>query len=599
VITINEKIVTHIHSESYLQQYAMARIDHQSLVFRTNRPAESLNGYWYFTVDPYDTGLRANWPQERDQAYWQKDTPWDYGWDEGDLTPVPSCWNTVHPEYYYYEGSAWYARRVSYRPQRPGERVFLRIGAANYDTKIFLNGVYLGCHQGGSTPFCLELTAHLKEDNLLQICVNNERSIQRLPGRNTDWFNYGGLYRDVELLRLPPNFIQQVAIYLVPDGSFSTIKAEVEVNQAMQGVAEEIVTLSIPELNISVKSPVIEGRAEFTVEGQPELWSPENPKLYQCVITYQEDTIQDRVGFRQIETRGTELLLNGKPLFLRGISVHEDDWELGKATTEERIRQMFADALELGCNYVRLAHYPHSELAAQIADELGILLWEELPVYWTVDFANPETYQDAENQLLELIKRDFNRASVIIWSIGNENADTEDRFQFMSNLFRAAKKQDPARLVAAACIVEQDRLAQVLDVIGINEYYGWYNPDYAGLVKLLKEWRPGKPVVISETGAGALAGYHGPVTEMFTEEYMARVYQQQIEITRNIDYIRGFSPWILYDFRSPRRQNRFQQGYNRKGLIAEDKRTRKLAFGVLQEYYRRRAAEGLSRSPAD
>ena len=587
---MDEKVVTHIHSESYLEQYGTKRIDHQSLVFRTNRPVESLNGRWYFSVDPYDTGLRANWPKDSLSPYWEKGTPWDYGWDEGELVPVPSCWNTVDPKYHYYEGSAWYARRVHYQPQQPGERVFLRVGAANYDTKIFLNGAYLGYHQGGSTPFCLELTAYLQEDNLLQLCVNNERFIERLPGRNTDWFNYGGLYRDVELIRLPSSFIQQLAIYLVPDGKFSSIKVEVELNQAGQAGADEMVYLEVPELDISVKSLVTGGRGEFTVQCQPELWRPENPKLYQCFVTYREDTIEDRVGFRQIETRGTELLLNGEPIFLRGICVHEDDGELGKTTTEARIRRMFSDAQELGCNFVRLAHYPHSELAAEIADEVGILLWEELPVYWTIDFTNTETYRDAENQLLELIKRDVNRASVIIWSIGNENADTDDRLQFMRQLLHAAKKQDPTRMVAAACIVEGDRLAHDLDLIGINEYYGWYNPDFSGLTQLLKNWQPGKPVIVSETGADALAGYHGPATEMFTEEYMARVYQRQIAITREIDYIAGFSPWILYDFRAPRRQNRFQQGYNRKGLIADDKRTRKLAFRVLQAYYRQRQA---------
>lgn len=499
------------------------------------------------------------------------------------MVPVPSCWNTIDPKFYYYEGSAWYARRVNYRPRRPGERVFLRIGAANYETRIFLNGEYLGFHQGGSTPFCLELTTQLREDNLLQICVNNERNAQRIPARNTDWFNYGGLYREVELLRLPPSFIQNVSIYLAPEGKFSTIKAEVEVNKPIAG---EMVTFSIPELNIIEKSPVNGGQAEFTVHGQPELWCPANPKLYQCLVSYHEDTIQDRVGFRQIETRGTELILNGQPLFLRGICVHEDDQALGKATTEEKIRRMFFDAQELGCNFVRLAHYPHHELAAEIADEVGILLWEELPVYWAIDFTNPETAQDAENQLRELIKRDFNRASVIIWSIGNENADTEERLQFMGQLLHTAKKQDPTRLVAAACIVEQDRLAKDLDIVGINEYYGWYNPDFAGLTKLLQDWLPGKPVVVSETGADALAGYHGPDTEMFTEEYMARVYQQQIGAIKNVDYIKGFSPWILYDFRSPRRQNRFQQGYNRKGVIAADKRTRKLAFRILQDFYK-------------
>ena len=578
-----DRVVTHIHSESYLQQYAHKPITHKSLVYTTNRPAEKLNGLWYFTEDPYDTGLRAGWPKDSLTPYWEKDEPWDYGWDEGEQVPVPSCWNMINQRYYYYEGSAWYARRVQYEPLSSDERVVLRIGAANYDAKVFLNGEYLGFHQGGSTPFCIELTGLLRRDNLLQICVNNERFVERIPGRNTDWFNYGGLYRDVELFRLPSSFIKDFAVYLVPDGEYSTIKAHVEIDGSD---TENQVRLSIPELDVDETALLIDGKAQFTIECEPVLWSPENPHLYDIDVSYGKDSIHDRIGFRQIETRGTGIYLNGEKVFLKGICVHEDDPILGKATTEENIRRMFADAKELGCNFVRLAHYPHSELAAVIADEVGILLWEELPVYWTVDFANEETYRDAENQLVELIKRDQNRASVIIWSVGNENADTDDRLHFMGRLVNTARTLDTTRLVAAACIVEKDRLAEYIDVIGVNEYYGWYIPDFGGLVELVETWNPGKPVIISETGAGALAGYHGPKTEMFTEEKMAEVYRRQIEIISDVEYIAGISPWILYDFRAPRRYNRFQRGYNRKGLIAADKRTRKQAFYVLQDFYR-------------
>jgi beta-glucuronidase len=273
------------------------------------------------------------------------------------------------------------------------------------------------------------------------------------------------------------------------------------------------------------------------------------------------------------------------------MSVHEDDHWVGKVSGREDISRRFQHAKNLGCNFLRLAHYPHHEMAATIADEVGLLLWEEIPVYWAIDFDNPATYKDAENQLLELMKRDFNRASVIIWSVGNENADTDPRLKFMSNLAKTAKAIDPSRLVSAACLVNhekikiEDRLTTALDVIGLNEYYGWYNPNYEELIQLGQNSNPDKPVIITETGAGALAGHHGPKTDMFTEEHMENVYKKQIEVIRNLNYVQGMSPWILYDFRTPRRCNRFQRGYNRKGLIAEDKQTKKLAFYVLQKFY--------------
>lgn len=236
---------------------------------------------------------------------------------------------------------------------------------------------------------------------------------------------------------------------------------------------------------------------------------------------------------------------------------------------------------------------------AEIADEEGLPLWAEIPVYWAIDFANSDTYADAENQLLELIDRDRNRASVIVWSVGNENADTDARYSFMSRLAEAARRADPTRLISAACLINrrtfaiEDRLAAHLDVIGVNEYFGWYEPDFAGLERLLANSRPDRPVVISEVGADALAGHHGDKRELFTEECQAEFYRRQLEIVARAPYLRGFCPWLLYDFRSERRQTRFQRGFNCKGLIAEDKATKKLAFAVIAAHYAAMAARCL------
>lgn len=589
-----ENQIDHIHCENYEERYNLQNFNHQTMIFTDNRVKESLNGIWHFTIDPYDTGVRSNWNilEPKDAA--GRRLPWDYDYDGGDEIQIPACWNLFKPEYYYYEGSAWYAREFSYFPDAPDEKVILRVGAANYDTKVFLNEEYLGNHYGGSTPFYVELTGKLKKENVLQFCVNNTRILDRVPMRNTDWFNYGGIYRDVELYRLPADFIKDFAIYLVPDDQYRRIQVRVRVDKTD---ATGEIKVEIPELKIKKAGQLEKGECLLTIEAQPELWTPENPRLYEVQVSYKNDRIKDRVGFRQIKVEGTNILLNGKKIFLRGICAHEDDVELGKCSNEADIRRRFADAKELGCNFMRLAHYPHTELAAKIADEVGMLLWEEIPVYWAIDFSNPATYRDAENQLLELIKRDQNRASVIIWSVGNENADSDERLLFMSRLAKTAKEQDPTRLVSAACLVNhvkhkiEDRLTDYLDVIGINEYYGWYNPDFEELEILGKNSNPAKPVIITETGADALAGYHNSKSELFSEEYMAEVYRKQIAILRKLEYVKGITPWILYDFRASRRYNRFQKGYNRKGLIAADKKTRKLAFYVLQKFYREKAEE--------
>ena len=251
-----------------------------------------------------------------------------------------------------------------------------------------------------------------------------------------------------------------------------------------------------------------------------------------------------------------------------------------------------AKAKELGCNYLRAAHYPHHENMARLADELGMLLWEEIPVYWAIRFDREETYRDASNQLTELIRRDFNRASVIVWSVGNENADTDERLRFMGRLADLARREDDTRLISAACLVDgglnriADRLAEKLDVIGINEYCGWYTPDFGKLPELMANSNPAKPVVITEFGADAMCGNTGSDDCKGTEEYQARVYELQMETLLKISYIQGISPWILYDFRCPRRTSSIQKYYNRKGLLDETKACRKPAFFVLQKYYK-------------
>jgi beta-glucuronidase len=583
-----------LHDEDYDVPFNTQSLNHDGMIFMGGRASTSLDGDWTFCVDLLDTGLRQKWFSMLPEEPEERTEPWDYDPYMGETVPVPSNWAVLKEKWYFFEGSTWYTRLLDVDTVDDTKRQFLRFGAASYDCKIFLNGEFLGNHYGASTPFCVELTGRLKPGrNWIMACVNNRRTRDRVPMRNTDWFNYGGLYREVSYLETPQCLIKDFFIYLVPDGTYSKICAEFEID----GDLREPVNLSIPDLGVNIDCILDEsgkGRLEFTAA--PELWSPDTPALYEVTATFGEDRVKDKVGFRQIERRGTDILLNGSPVFLRGISVHEDDAKLGKVTSEEDLRRRFAHAKELGCNYLRLAHYPHHERATELADQLGFLLWEEIPVYWAIDFANPSTYRDAENQLIELIKRDRNRASVVIWSVGNENPDTDDRLTFMRGLAETCKNLDPTRLTSAACLVNhtqnriEDRLASCIDVIGLNEYYGWYDENFEDLAAIGENSNPDRPVVISETGADGVIGPKGPKKGLFSEDYMADVYRKQIETLRQLDYVKGMSPWILYDFRVERRQNIFQNGYNHKGLIAADKQTKKKAFHILADYYQQIAA---------
>ena len=514
----------------------------------TARHKEFLNWLLNFQIDQYDTCIRSKWYEEsykNDKGRYQ---PIDYSFDSWQTIRVPSCWNTEDERFYYYEGPAVYTRKFRYE-NRGEQRVFIKFGAVNYEAKVFLNKKFVEMHRGGSTPFYLEVTGLLEEMNRILVVADNTRKAEAVPAKNTDWFNYGGIYPDVEIIRLPETFIQDYSVGLVPGTGFQQIKAEIVVN-GTQTDGEAM--LEIAEFGIQQKLSLKNGKADVILNASPELWSPENPRLYEVKITYMADSVTEQIGFREIQTSGTKVFLNGKQIFLKGICAHEESVPNGKAVTDEEIRENFRLAKEMNCNFMRLAHYPHTEKAAQIADQMGIMLWEEIPVYWAIDFANPQTYENAEKPINGINSPGQEPASVIIWSVGNENADTDERLQFMSSLAVKAKQLDNSRLVSAACLVDHtklmiaDRLAAYLDIIGINEYYGWYAPDFNELIQLLDNSNPQKPVVITEFGADALKGARGTADDMGTEDCQLDIFRKQTETLGNIPYIQGTSPWILF-----------------------------------------------------
>jgi len=577
-----------IHNEEFEKEFAGKELTHQTMIYDAGRETELLSGVWHFAVDQYDMSLRSKWFLEKVKDDNGRYLPLDYDFEQWETTKVPSCWNMQKEKYFYYESNGLYTRKFKFFKKNSDERVFLKIGAASYSARVFLNKKFIGSHQGASTPFYVEITKDLQEENRIFVVVENRRKPDRVPMHNTDWFNYGGLYRDVELIRVPETFIRSFYVQLVPDTGMKKMEIRIDIDgNDVNGVAR----LVIEELGIDKNIKIIDGKAWEVLDAQPVLWAPENPKLYKVQLVYEKDSIQEEIGFREIKVDGTDILLNGEKIFLAGISCHEESVLNGKAITEEEIIENFTIAKEMNCNYMRLAHYPHTSKAAKIADRMGIMLWEEIPVYWSIAFENKPTYEDAENQLIEMINRDQNRASVIIWSVGNENADIDSRLEFMKSLALKTKQVDPSRPISAACCVNkvdnkiEDRLIEYLDIIGINQYYGWYDPDFGKLPKLFENSDPSKPVIITEFGGGAKAGHHGAEDEYFTEENQRCLYRTQISTMRNIKYIKGMSPWILYDFRCPRRTNPFQELYNRKGLLSEDKKIRKPGFYIMQNFY--------------
>ena len=486
----------------------------------------------------------------------------------------------------------WYERDFSYQ-RKPRTRVFFHVGAANYRSSVWVNGQKAGEHEGGFTPFDCEVTGILKDGaNFVVIAVDNTRLADGVPTRQTDWWNYGGITRDVALVELPEEFIDDFDLHLKRD-SKTVIEGWVHIEGAAYGTET---TVSIPELNVNETASVgTDGRATFQFQASNlEPWSPEHPRLYHVQIRAGEDELEDEMGFRTVEVRGSQILLNGSPIFLRGICIHaEAPYRTGRVSNEGDANTLLGWVHELGANFVRLAHYPHDERMTRLADRMGILVWSEIPVYWAVEFDNPAVLAKAEQQLHEMIRRDRNKASVVLWSVANETPVTPARIEFLKTLAAKTREQDPTRLVAAALLVRtegmtkiiDDPLGEALDVIGFNEYIGWYEHKPEDADKTVWKIAYDKPLIVSEFGGEAKYGLHGDPDTRWTEEYQANLYRHQLLMLNDIRQLRGMSPWILMDFRSPRRpMPGIQDYFNRKGLIS-DQGEKKEAFYILQKAY--------------
>lgn len=563
------------------------------------RSITSLNGDWQIIVDPFDAGYYDYRLKESAAGFFKNAKPKhkadhvEYDFTDDETLRVPGDWNTQEERFFYYEGSVWYKKDFKYSLAQ-GKKLYLYFGAANYETDVYLNGEKLGKHIGGYTPFNYDITDRLNNgDNFVVVRVNAARHPEGVPTVNSDWWNYGGITRDVLLVETPDVHVDDYGVRM-PKGIYNKVCGWVRLNRAEPG---KEVTVNIPELKIH-RTLITDanGYAHFEVKAKPQLWSPENPRQYEVRIACAGENITDRIGFRHIETRGKKVLLNGKEVFLRGISIHEEaPYKTGRCTTEQDDSILLSWAKELNCNFVRLAHYPHNEKMVRMAESMGFMVWSEVPVYWTIHWDNKDTYANAARQLQDNINRDHNRCAIVIWSVANETPHSEARDTFLKGLAKLVRDNDDERLISMAMEVVgerndtsmvRDNMSDYVDIISFNSYLGWYNGKVADCDTRSWDIPYDKPFFVSEFGAGAVAGLHGDKGTKWTEEYQADVYDRTLRMYDRADGFAGTSPWILMDFRSARRQlHKEQNFFNRKGIVS-DQGKKKLAFGVLQKFYK-------------
>ncbi len=586
-------------TESSLLPADKSELSYEEPLFMANiygREYTSLNGKWNAIIDLYDQGDRMevykNLKPSRDDEFFE------YSFEGGLRLNVPSDWNSQNPELKYYEGTVWYARRFSV-PEIKDERYFLYFGAVSYRSEVYLNGKFLTSHEGGFTPFSVEVTGKLKEkDNFIAVRVNNRRTKDAIPALSFDWWNYGGITRDVMLVKVPDVFIEDYFVRLSSEDNES-VDIDIELSDA---VSQEV-SVEIPELKISARlTTSAEGRVSATLKTKGmELWSPDSPRLYDVKLSSGKDSISDRIGFRFLSVVGTSILLNGKPEFMRSVSFHEEiPQRKGRAFSHADAVMLLSEAKALGVNMVRLAHYPQNEYIVRLAEEMGIILWQEIPIWQGIDFADSDTRVKAQTMLREMILRDRNRCSVCFWGVANETKPSESRNDFLISLLNIGREMDRSRLFTAAFDLVyfnpetrhfemDDPFTSNLDVVAVNKYMGWYHPWPVPPEEAVWDVVADKPLIVSEFGGEALFGQSGPdsQTSSWSEDYQARLYMDNIEMFNHIPNLAGVSPWVLFDFRSPYRFHPLnQEDWNRKGLVS-DQGYRKKAWYIMRDYYRK------------
>jgi beta-glucuronidase len=577
-----------------LLMYCQLSFGQNAMINVSARHCSDLNGKWQVIIDPMGSGdWRQVWQERKPE---KKSDFIEYSFEGGPFLDVPGDFNSQIPELKYYEGTVWYKKTFNHSPDK-NKRLFIHFGAVNYLADVYLNGKLLGKHEGGFTPFQFEITkVVLPGSNTIIVRVNNLRKKDGIPGLGYDWFNYGGITREVNLVETNSTFISD---YFIQLGKHSLNEVQGRVN--LDGIRpSQNITVKIPELKVDYKTSTDgEGRAEIKFTSNFKLWSPEDPKLYKIHIESETDTINDEIGFRSISTEGTKILLNGKQIFLKGINIHEENpLRAARAYSESDAILLLKWAKELGCNIVRLAHYPHNEHMIKTAEKMGIMVWDEIPVYQKIEFSAPGVAGKMDLMMREMINRDKNRCGVVIWSLSNETDSSPDRDKALIELTDKCRNLDSTRLITSVIndanyadnvMDVWDTLYRHLDLVSLNEYLGWYVPWQGDANKI--KWNficKDKPVVITEFGGEALYGNNsGPKDEAssWSEDYQAQIYRDQIAMFGKMTGLSGVFPWLLADYRSPIRMHPvYQKGWNRKGLIS-DNGEKKKAWFILKGYY--------------
>jgi len=573
-----------------------------------------LGGTWYQRPDAADTGIRERFQRSPGLAGWTR-------------TSVPSASNAgVFTNESYLGTVHWY--RKDFRLPRASRlsKWVLRFESVNYRARVWLNGKPIGTHVGAYLPFELRAkSARRRGVNRLVVRVDSRRQkfdipplSQRASGAfEGGWWNYNGILREVYLRRVDQFDFAQV--FFEPRLRCRTCAATVVVHAQVANVnssgASARISGTFGGRALRFRGHRVPGRgtARFRARTRirnPRLWSPERPTLYRGTLrlrTSSGRTVQRyrvHTGIRSLRiSRLGRIQLNGRDVNLRGASMHEDSLSRGAALTPTQMRQNIGYLRELGATITR-SHYPFHPYTLELADRHGILVWSEIPVFRMASrlFANGEVRNKALRMLRTEIARDANHPSVAVWSIGNENASRPGTGlrKYIRKASRTVEDLDPTRLVGIATsgfpTVQKQRIYTELDVLGINDYFGWYRGPrgtisdrnlLSGYLNRLHSDYPNQALVITEFGAEA--NRSGPVTEKGTYEFQTDFLRYHLGVFASKPFVSGALIWNLRDFRvKPGWAGGNPQPnppVNQKGLV-DDRGGKKPAWEVVRKIYR-------------
>jgi len=526
---------------------------------------------------------------------------WSKGFDNGEPIAVPASWNDQFSEGRDFLGPAWYQTTITVPTGWDEQKIFLRFGSVNYLADVWLNGEFIGSHEGGHLPFEFDMTEKLnKNENLLVVRVDRTLSADRVPpsGRpynfppsNFDFFPYCGIQRPVLLYSVPSKFFSDITVRTDIQENIGKVLVKIKLEKVAQGKINFI----IEGHGAIIKSEeLVEGdEVNITIDVKnPRLWSPESPNLYKLIVElFNENFIFDsytlNFGIRTIEVKGSQLLLNGEPIVLYGFGRHEDFPVTGRGYLPAVIIKDYSLMKWIGANSFRTTHYPYSEQMMDLADRLGILIIDEIPaVGLTFDDNHIEHHLElCQQYITELIARDKNHPSVIIWSLANEPRSSVKSKEFFHKLYETTKNYDPSRLITLINMQGvKNKAFEFCDIVCLNRYYAWYTEPgqiEKGLENLSTELDKihqlyEKPIILSEFGADTIPGWHAQPPEMFSEEYQLEFLTRYIELLNKKPYIVGQHVWNLCDFKTAQGIRRMG-GINYKGVFTRDRRPKMAA----------------------